>query len=145
MIDEVEGTMAICHRDTSHVPKDEHIPPLLMGHIKGCNNELFALSASIGVQPMSQNKEGNLGRNIAICIVLLDCGSGRQEKEDKPRQADLKEHLKIHYAENTGVQLSSHKEVVDRATSHLMLGSPHQATEVSNEADTNSGEDRNTQ
>lgn len=78
--DEVKNTMAISQRNTSHVPEDEHITPLLMRHVPGSDNQLLSLTAGIGVQPMSQKEEANLGSNISQSLILLN-GSRARHKE----------------------------------------------------------------
>lgn len=78
--EEVKNTMAISQRNTSHVPKDEHIAPLLMCHVPGSDYQLLPFAAGIGVQPMSQKEESNLGSDISQSLILLN-GSRAGHKE----------------------------------------------------------------
>ena len=139
VVGQVNGAVAVTQGDTGQVPEDKHETPLLVVHIPGLllakssiesvgkdrspsgHNALLALGASVGVEEVSHDQKHDLTRNIAVDFPLTGSRTHRKEKQNIPRQTDLEEHLEVQDAEHTGVQLSTHEEIIDGRAGHTVL------------------------
>jgi len=137
---QVEDAMAVRQGDTGHVPEDQHEAPLLVAHVPGGDDELLALTAGIGVEPVRQQEEADLGSDVTIQLVLLNRGGDRDQEQEEPRQTDFEEHLEVDEAEDSRVQFGTHEEVVYEVSSHPVLRATSDSTVVGDEADGDSGE-----
>lgn len=70
VVGEVDDAVAVGERDARHVPEDEHEPPFLVVHVPGRDDELLALAARVGVQPVRHHQEHDLARHVAVLLVL---------------------------------------------------------------------------
>lgn len=82
---------------------------------------------------MRHQKEAHLTGYVAVQLVLT-CSSthGKQEK-DIPWKSHFKKHLEVEDAKHARVEFSSHEEVIDRVTSHAVLGSTIPSRKVCDE------------
>lgn len=125
-----DGAVAVRQRHTSQVPEDEHETPLLVVHVPSGGNHLLTLAAGVGIQEVSHEQEGHLSGDVAVLFVLTSAASESDKEQDEPRQTDLEEHLEIEPAKHTGVQLSTHEEIVDVVASHSVLSATHESRDV---------------
>lgn len=140
VVGQVDGAVAVGQRDASKVPEDEHETPFLIVHVPSGDDELLALGASVGVQIVSHDEEHDFTRDVAVPLVLASSSSEGQDQENEPRHADLEEHLEVKDAEQAGVQLSTHEEIIDGVASHAVLLATVQSGEVGNERDDETAE-----
>jgi hypothetical protein len=84
---------------------------------------------------VSHDKEPNLTRDVAVLLVLTSGGAETQDEKDVPRHANLEEHLEVKNAKHTGIQLSTHEEVIDRVTCHAVLLAAPEGREVGGKTD----------
>jgi hypothetical protein len=135
VVGDVECAVAVGEGHTSHVPEDEHEAELLVVHVPevvlakerpllesrhlpGSDDQVLALGARVGIKPVSKEEEDSFAGDVAIRLVLLQTSTERQEEEDEPRNANLKEHLEVQNAKEPGVQLRSKEEVDNDVVSH---------------------------
>ncbi|KAI6752861.1 hypothetical protein HG530_013613 [Fusarium avenaceum] len=145
VVGQVDGAVAVRERDTSKVPEDEHETPLLVVHVPGGDDELLSLGTGVGVKEVSHDKEPNLTRYVAVLLMLTSGGAETQDEKDIPRHANLEEHLEVENAKHTGVQLSTHEEVVDWVACHAVLLAAPEGREVGDKTDEEATEDGNRQ
>lgn len=60
VVGQVDDAVAVRQRHAGHVPEDEHEAPLLVVHVPGGDDELLALGAGVGVEPVRHDQEHNL-------------------------------------------------------------------------------------
>ncbi|KAI6749100.1 hypothetical protein HG531_008047 [Fusarium graminearum] len=145
MVGQVDGAVAVRKRNTSQVPEDEHEAPLLVVHIPGSDDELFALGAGVGVEEVSHDEEPNLARDVAVLLMLASGGTKTEDEEDVPRHANLEEHLEVENAKHTRVQLGTHKEIIDGVSSHAVLLAAPEGREVGDNANKEAAQNGNGQ
>lgn len=109
--------------------------------LPGGYDQLLALGAGIRIEVVGHDDEANLGRDVAIFLVLARSSAQAEDQEDIPRHADLEEHLEVEDAEQARVQLCAHEEIIDEATSHAMLLATPEGGEVGNNADEKATDD----
>lgn len=122
VVGKVEDAVAVSHGHARQVPKDEHEAPLLKVHVPGADDQFLALGTRIRVQVVGHDEETDLARDIAVVFVLPGGRSRGQEKQKVPWDPDLEEHLEIENAKHSGVELSTHEEVVEGVARHPVLG-----------------------
>lgn len=130
VVGQVDDAVAVGERHARHVPEDEHEAPLLIVHVPGRDDELLALAACVGVEPVRHHEEHNLAGHVPVLLVLTYGVTDAKQQQDVPRQADLEEHLEVKNAKHARVKLSAHEEVVDGMTCHAVLGATVDGREI---------------
>lgn len=141
VVNKVEGAVAVGHWDTSHVPENQHITPLLVRHVPGGNNEFLTLGAGVGVEPVGEHEEADIWGDVSIGLVLL-AGSGDGDKvENVPWETDLKEHLEVTDTDSW-VELGAHPEIVNEGSGHSVSNTTVLCAKVGNKGDADTRENR---
>ena len=60
---------------------------------------------------------GAYGSDVSVSLVLLEAAGNGEEKHDVPRDADFSPHLQVDVSD-TGVQASTHENVVNETSGH---------------------------
>lgn len=141
VVGEEDGAVAVRERHAGQVPEDEHEAPLLVVHVPGCDDELLALCAGVGVEVMRHDDEGDLAGDVAVLLVLPGRGAEAEDEENVPGHADLEEHLEVEDAEHARVQLGAHEEVVDGVPGHTVVLSSPEGGKVGNETNEETAHD----
>lgn len=84
VVGQVDDAVAVGERDARHVPEDEHEPPLLVVHVPGRDDQLLALAARVGVQPVRHHQEHDLARHVAVLLVLPHGIADAEQQQDVP-------------------------------------------------------------
>ena len=121
--------MAVGEGHTGQGPEGEHEASLFVV-VPGGDDELLALCAGVGVGVVGKEGEHDLGSDIAVALVLAGSHSGRDSKENEPRDAYLDEHFDVEKAKEARVQLGAHEEVVDGIPSDAVLLSAGKGSDV---------------
>mmetsp|Transcript_40931 Transcript_40931/g.68690 ORF Transcript_40931/g.68690 Transcript_40931/m.68690 type:complete len:226 (-) Transcript_40931:308-985(-) len=111
--------MAVQERHPRHIPENEHVPPLLIEDIPSGRDALFSLVARVHIQQMCKHHEARSSGDVAVILVLLQCGREGHVKEQDPWDADLSPHLQIQRA-NPRVQPRSHKQIIEEHSRHAV-------------------------
>lgn len=87
--------VAVRERNSSKVPENEHVAPLLIEDVPCGRNALLAFHAGVDIEKMGQHHKVKRNADVAMLFLELERARNSEEEKNDPRDSNFRPHLQV--------------------------------------------------